>query len=224
MILSGRTRAGVGAPEITDSERRHADVVKFGVVKEVDYTKARVRVSIGDESDENGHLVTGWLPMAGGRARGDTDWHPLEEGERVMVLSESGELQNGMVLPAGLYSDEDPAPGDKAGLWRKKFSDGATLEYDRDSGELGFTAMSKTVIKVGGATITVTDGSIVLSAGGTTFTVGGGAATSTGPIRGQDGLEVTGGEFTHDGVDVGKAHKHIGVQAGPSQTGVPVGG
>jgi phage baseplate assembly protein V len=221
VILGARTKAGVGAPEITDSERRHADVVKFGVVKEVDYSTARVRVTIGDEDDENGHLVTGWLPMAGGRARGDSDWHPLEEGERVMVLSESGELQNGMVLPAGLYSDEDPAPGDKAGLWRKKFADGATLEYDRESGELAFTAMQQAVIKVGGATITVTDGQIVLSAGGVTFTVGDGEAVSSGPIRGQDGLEVTGGEFTHNGKNVGSDHTHTGVEPGGGLSGPP---
>lgn len=220
MILGARTKAGVGAPEITDSERRHADQIKFGTVHEADYDKARVRVLIGDEEDEDGHLITGWLPMAGGRAKGDADWHPLEVGEEVMVLAESGELQNGMVMPAARYTSDNPAPGDKPGLWRKKFADGATLEYDRDSGELGFTAMSKTTIKVGGATITVQDGSIVLSAGGQTLTVGGAGAVSSGKIRGDGGLEVTDGDFVHKGKNVGFDHKHTN-SGGSGLGGVP---
>jgi phage baseplate assembly protein V len=134
-IVVGRGRSGVGHPEITDSERRHADQVKAGKVQEVDYANAKVRVLIGDEDDEDGHLVTGWLPMPGARARNDREWHPLEVGERVMVLSESGELQNGVVIPAGIYSDDDPAPGNKAGLWRKLFQDGGEIQYDRDTGE-----------------------------------------------------------------------------------------
>lgn len=237
MISFQRGAHGVGDPEKTDLERRAADVVKFGTVKEVDYTRARVRVTIGDPDDDEGHLLTGWLPMAGGRAKGDSDWHPLEIGEHVMVLSESGEVQNGMVLPAARYSDDNPAPGAKAGLWRKKFQDGASIEYDRDSGEFLIDAKAKSTIKadgativsapdqikltIGGATITMTDGQIVLSAGGSSFTIGGGGATSTGPIRGQDGLEVTGGVFTHDGKNVGKDHTHTGVQPGSGLSSIP---
>lgn len=221
-MLVKRSASGVGSAEITDSERRHADAIKFGEVKEVDYAKASVRVLIGDEEEEGGHLITGWLPMAGGRARGDADWHPLEVGERVMVLSESGELQNGMVLPAALYSDEDPAPGDKAGLWRKRFADGAVLEYDRESGELGFTAISKATIAVGEASIVIDGSAITLTAGGQTFKLGGSGIESSGKIKGDNGLEIAGGGFTHDGKDVGKAHRHSGVATGGGQTGAPV--
>lgn len=213
---------GVGAPEVTDSERRLADLIKFGEVKEVNYAEARVRVMIGDEDDDEGHTVTGWLPMAGARARGDSDWHPLEVGERVVVLSESGELQNGIVMPAGIYSEEDPAPGDKAGLWRKRFQDGSTVEYDRETGEFKIDAKTKQTLMVGDATITVQDGSIVLSAGGQSLTLSAEGITSSGKIAGEDGLAITGGTFTHDGKNVGKNHTHSGVQTGGGISGGPI--
>jgi hypothetical protein len=83
-IVVGRGRSGVGHPEITDSERRHADQIKVGKVQEVDYAKAKVRVLIGDESDDDGHMVTGWLPMPGARARND-----VRSGTRSKLASAS---------------------------------------------------------------------------------------------------------------------------------------
>lgn len=46
------------------------------------------------------------------------------------------------------------------------------------------------------------------------------AATCTGSLTVQGGLTVT-GAFTNNGKDVGSGHVHIGVQSGPSNTGVP---
>lgn len=206
-MMFGRDGAGVGNPEMNDSERRHADVVKFGVVAEARYTNPpAVRVRIGDEDDADGHLVTGWLPMGGGRARGDADWHPLEEGERVVVLSESGELQNGMVFPAALYSDEDPAPGDKAGLWRKKFADGGVIEYDRETGEFLVEAEAFATLRVGDSELRVESGKITISVGGVALEVSG------------SGIKMTGGTVDHDGKNVGKTHTHGGIQSGSGFT------
>jgi phage baseplate assembly protein V len=208
--MFGRGASGVGNPEVTDAERRAADAVKFGHVHEVDYAKARVRVLIGDEDDEDGHQITGWLPMAGGRASGDADWHPLEVDERVVVLSEAGELQNGIVLPAAIYSDETPAPGDKAGLWRKIFADGASIEYDRDTGAFLVEAISTATLRVGESSVEVTEEAITLTVGGVSMTISG------------EGVAIEGGSITHDGKNIGKDHKHSGVQAGGAQSGEPV--
>lgn len=193
LLMFGRGASGVGSPEVTDGERRSADTVKFGTVKEVDYAKARVRVIIGDETDPEGHLHTGWLPFGSAKARGDREWHPPEEGERVVVLSESGEVQNGVVIPLGLYTDEDPPPGAKAGLWRKEFSDGGKIEYDRESGAFVVEGKSDVTLKVGGVTFKV-------------------SAT---------GVEITGGTVKHNGHDIGDTHKHTGVQAGGAISGPP---
>jgi phage baseplate assembly protein V len=225
VILTGRGRSGVGNPEIADGERRGADVVKFGTVSEADYAGARVRVTIGDEDDDDGHLVTGWLPMAGGRAGGDRDWHPLETGERVMVLSEGGELQNGIVMPAGLYSDDNPAPGDKAGLWRKQFSDDGKIEYDRESGEFLVDAKSKATVKVSDTTAVVEDGTITLKVSDTTITVTDGKiAFAVGDTKLEitsGGAVFTGGTVKHDGKAIDKTHVHLGVTAGGGVSGVP---
>lgn len=226
MIQFERSRHGVAGLAASDTERRQADAIKFGKVHEADYAKARVRVLIGDEDDDEGHLITGWLPMPGARARNDMDWHPLEVGERVVVLSESGETQNGLVLPAGIYNDENPAPGDKAGLWRRTFQDGGLIEYDRDTGEWLVEGIAKATVKVGDSTVVTEPDAVTATVGGGVLTVKDSEITLTvGGVTlkvSSGGVEVSGGSVTHDGKDIGKTHKHSGVTTGSGQTGVPV--
>lgn len=212
---------GVGSPEMTDVERRVSDVVRHGTVVEADYSKspARLRVGIGDPDDAEGYIKTGWLPMKTGRS---DEWNPLKVGESVTVIAEGGELQNGVVLPGSITNEDHPNVGDRADLYRKRFGDGGEIEYDETSGTLAFKGAQKATVTVGDATITVQDGSIVLTAGGQTFTVGGAGATSSGRIRGDDGLEVTGAPFTHNGKNVGDDHHHSDVEPGSGTTGDPV--
>lgn len=225
MFQFERHRTGVAGFTASDTERRQAGAVTFGKVQEVDYAKARLRVLVGDEDDDEGHLITGWLPMPGARAGNDSDWHPLEVNERVAILSESGELQNGVVIPAGLYNDDFPAPGNKAGLWIRKFQDGGQITYDRDTGEWLIEGISKATTKVGESTV-VTEPDKV------TATVGGGVATikddeitlTVGGVTlkvSSSGVDITGGTVKHDGKDIGKTHKHTGVTAGGGISGPP---
>lgn len=225
MLQFERSRHGVAGFTAADNERRQAGTITFGKVHEADYAKARLRVLVGDEADDEGHLITGWLPMPGARAGNDADWHPLEVGERVAVLSESGELQNGVVVPAGVYNDDFPAPGNKPGLWIRKFQDGGQITYDRESGEWLIEGISKATTKVGestvvaepdkvtvtvgGATIVTQDSDITLTVGGVSFKVS------------SSGVDITGGTVKHDGKNIGKDHKHTGVTAGGAISGPP---
>lgn len=139
---------GVGDPETTDLDRRAQDAVKLhGVIKEVDYKKTPpvYRVAFGDEKDEDNYILTDWLPAAGGRAKGDTDTHFLEKGEKVAIMSEGGELATGYVVPAGNYTEkeDEKAGADKAGVFRKKFATGAEISYDRSTGDMLFKASGK---------------------------------------------------------------------------------
>lgn len=159
---------GVGDPEVTDLDRRTQDVVKRGVVEEVDYAKARLRVGIGNRDDEDDWIVTDWLPMAGGRSKGDRDWHPLEKGEKVVLLSEGGDLSTATVVPAGTYNeenDDEKANGDKAGVWRKTFANGAEVSYDRTSGTLTLDATDggDAIIKAGGCSLTMKGGTLTMT-------------------------------------------------------------
>lgn len=158
---------GVGDPEVTDLDRRTQDVVRRGVVEEVDYEKARVRVGIGNRDDEDDWIVTDWLPMNGGRAKGDRDWHPLEKGEKVVLLSEGGELSTASVIPAGTYNeenDDEKANGNKAGVWRKTFANGAEVSYDRNSGTLTLNATESgdALVTAGGVTLTLKGGTLTM--------------------------------------------------------------
>lgn len=226
VVIGGRGRHGVTHPELSESERRSAGAIEVGKVQEVDYANARVRVLVGDEDDDEGHLITGWLPMPGARSRNDSDWHPLEVGEGVLVVSPSGELQNGVVIPAGLYNEDNPAPGNKAGLWRRLFQDGGEIQYDRDSGEWYVKGLSKITLDVAGSTAVVTEESITLTVGGGVVTTKDGEITLTAAgvtlKVSSAGVEISGGNVTHDGTNIGKTHKHSGVQAGSAQTGTPV--
>jgi phage baseplate assembly protein gpV len=116
---------GVSDPEASDIDRRAADVVKFGKVHEVDYkrTPPSYRILIGDEKDEDNHIITDWLPAGGGRAKGDRETHFLEVGEKVILFAEGGELATAAVHPAGTYTEEDDekATTDKPGVWKKIF-------------------------------------------------------------------------------------------------------
>lgn len=131
---------GVSDPEATDIDRRAQDVVKFGKIKEVDYKRQppAYRVLIGDENDEDNHNITDWLPAGGMRAKGDRETHFLEKGEKVVLLSEGGELATAQVYPAGTYTPEnedEKETTDKAGVWRKIFN--KPKSQNGDGGEEG---------------------------------------------------------------------------------------
>lgn len=159
---------GVGSRGQTEVERTVAGLVMHGRVVAADYPNARLRVGIGDPEDPEGYITTGWLPFKGGRAgNGDGEWDPPEIGEAVTVLSESGELQNGVVERGSIYNVENPPPGDRAGLYRRKFKNGAVFEYDRETGAMLFDATGSGTItlKAGGCLIVLSGGVITIKAG-----------------------------------------------------------
>lgn len=98
------------------------NLVRLGTIAEVDMVKARARVNSGE-------LLTTWLPWLALRAGTDREWNPPTVGEQVLLLSPSGQLAQGIVL-TGLFSDAHPANGDRAGLRRTTYRDGAVIEYD----------------------------------------------------------------------------------------------
>ncbi len=98
------------------------NLVRFGTIAEVDEAKNRVRV-------KSGELLTAWLPPIALRAGADRTWNPPTVGEQVVLVSPSGQLAQGVVF-TGLFSDDNPPNGDRAGLQRTTYRDGAVLEYD----------------------------------------------------------------------------------------------
>ena len=117
-----------------DIHHRLSRMIAFGTIAEVDYEKARVKVTIGE-------WTTTWLPWATHRAGNDIDWWALEVGEQVIVLSPSGDMAQGIVL-GSVYQGEqqqlvsDIAADKRQHIHRIQYQDGTTIEYDRENHRL----------------------------------------------------------------------------------------
>lgn len=98
------------------------NLIRFGTVAEVQIEPPRVRVKSGD-------ITTAWRPWLNLRAGADREWDPPTVGEQVVLFSPSGNLAQGVAL-TGLFSDQIPANGDREGLHRRTYRDGAVIEYD----------------------------------------------------------------------------------------------
>lgn len=108
---------------VAELERRLANVARMGVVQEVDLAEARVRVAIGT-------LLTGWIPWLNqGAGGGSISWRPPTAGEQVMVLSPSGDMAQGVAIPA-VYRATYAPPSSQATKHVEVFADGSSIEYD----------------------------------------------------------------------------------------------
>ncbi len=169
---SDQRTSGVGSPEGTDHARRLANIARYGVVAQADYTGdtagfPAVRLDIQD-----GEIRTDWLPWFSPRAGGDRVWDPPEVGEVVMLLAPSGELSAGVAIP-GLFSDGN-ANGDRAGLHRRTYDDGTVVEYDRESHTLTIDTTDST------GSVVIRTGSVSIEASGTVNVEAQGQVSITG--------------------------------------------
>lgn len=194
--------------EAAENERRIANTIRMGTVAEVDVLAARVKIKTED-------IITDWLPWVAGRAGTVSFWSPPQVGEQVVLLSPSGELAQGVVLP-GVYQQSLPAPSQVQTKHLTKYPDGTTVEYD-------FETHALTVISTGSVNITAAElvaiTCPVINLTGVVTIIGDFNFTGTGNLTGD--LTHTGGNLSSHGV-VLHTHKHGGVQAGGSQTGLPV--
>lgn len=178
------------------------NLIRFGIVAEVQMQPPRVRVQTGD-------LLTAWLPWIALRAGLDQDWDPPTENEQVILFSPSGQLANGVAL-TGIFSDEHVANGDRAGLHRRTYRDGAVIEYDSVAHHLR----------------------AVLPEAGTTELISQGGIHIVGPIIHEGDYTQTGNQIitgkttvSEDVVAAGISlvnHLHGDVKAGPDQSGKPL--
>ena len=113
---------------ICDLQRRMANMIRRGRVHSVDFEQSPPRVKV--EYERN--AVTGWLPWISGRESNQhrTDWEPLAIGEQVIILSESGDLSAGVVLPS-LPDATSPVPSTSPDEHVSRYEDGTTFTYNR---------------------------------------------------------------------------------------------
>lgn len=129
--------------EIEQLRLRLDNMVREGRVTKVLPDKGKVEV------DMNG-LASDELDLSH-RSGSQREWDPPAIGERVLVISPTGDPGLGVVLPGG-YSDAFPAPHDKAGEYVR--SNGATrIHQTADRIEISAPTV---VLKSGDATVTLT--------------------------------------------------------------------
>lgn len=95
--------------EVADLRRRSRNRRRTGVIDQVDTGKGLARVKIMD--GEKGPYLTPWLPWKEISAGGTTTHIPPVVGQQVDVLSESGDLTDG-VIDFSTHSNQNPRPHD----------------------------------------------------------------------------------------------------------------
>lgn len=206
---------------LSELARAVRDIIRIGVVAEVDTTLGVCRV-------QSGELVTDWLHWLTSRAGGSRTWWAPSVGEQVLLLSLGGELDTGFVLPA-IYSDDFPAPSASPQAYHISFSDGAVVEYEPETGALTVSGI-KTAAITAATSINATAPNVTVTASSkitldtpevvctNKLTTGSLEVKKGGNMAGN--ITHTGGAFTSNGVQV-DTHTHGGVQTGGGNTQKP---
>ncbi len=184
-----RASRSISGMNIADLARIIENLIRFGTIAEVKMQPPRVKVS-------SGNITTTWLPWLNLRAGADREWDPPTVGEQVVLLSPSGNLAQGVAL-TGLFSDLIPANGDREGLHRRTYRDGAVIEYD---------SIAKRLLAV-------------LPAGGKAQLTAPGGVTILGNVD-ITGTVTVSEDVLAKGISL-VTHKHGGVQTGSGTTAVP---
>lgn len=209
---------------VSDLQHRLANLIRVGKVTAVDYAKARVRIAWGANQ-------SAWVPWMTGRAGATKDWNPPAVGEQVAMISPSGTLGAGFILPGGINYADKAAPGSDGDTTKIIFADGSFVE--QNAATKGLTASvpvggtltltcGQSSIAIQDGQITITTPNLVLAAGAISAASNGGGATTatfTGDIIQTGKIESTGDHKA--GTISLKTHVHGGVQSGGGNTAGP---
>lgn len=153
---------------LADLFRRLHNLIRRGLVAEVQLSPPRCRVSFGGEHK------TGWLQWYTLATSERVDWSAPKIGDPVTVFSEGGDLRNGVAL-LGLLVDDRGAPSDKPNEHVTKYCDGATQTYDTVSHEFTWQGVPDGIVRIlgeskieilGRADVTITSENVVNIHGG----------------------------------------------------------
>lgn len=206
-------------------ERQLANLIRIGVVAELDEANARVKMDVGG-------LITDWIPFQAARAGATRIWSAPRPGEQMIVFAPYGDSGQA-VAGVSIYQEEHPAPANSKDVEHTVYPDGTTVDYNSASNTLTVTVAgnAKVIINCKEATVNA-ETSVTLNTPDTfckgkltvdgLFTYkagmvgqGGPGGVSAASITGA--FAVGGGAFTHNGKNVGSTHTHI--NSGGSGTG-----
>lgn len=188
--------------QLTEIMRLITNLIRTGIVSDVDPEKWLCRVKTGD-------LETNWINWLTFRAGNTRTWWQPSIGEQVVLLSLGGNLETAFALPA-IYSDAFPPPDYSENGSTTVFNDGGWFQYEPDTGQLLIKNIKSVRIEAADGIQLITD-QLGVDASQTLInsqTVMNGAVTQRG------------GDMSSNGVVVDK-HKHGGVKSGGDTSGGP---
>ena len=113
---------------LAEISRKVENMIRIGTIVDVNHTIRRCRV-------KSGKLTTDWLNWQAGRAGSTKIWNPPTIGEQVMILSPSGVIESGIVMPS-IYSDVHDSPSSNQDEHITEYPDGARISYNHATGAL----------------------------------------------------------------------------------------
>jgi phage baseplate assembly protein V len=183
-------------------ERRNRNRKRTGTVTEVDYKKGLARVQF---SKQGGKPFLGpWMPWKEVAAGGIKSHIPPTVGEQVDVVSESGDLTDG-VIDMSTPSNANPRPHDGPEAVITKGNSRVTIGDDAFDFKTNNVNVQTDATNLKSPTISI-EGDIRLK--GNLF------------VEGNTAL--TGGAISHNGKNIGHDHRHEDVEPGVSLSGPPV--
>lgn len=165
---------------LAELERMLRNMVRFVEVDEVDAAKGTAKTTDrgGGEGKDLPLPQLPWAETGAPRSGGNgTTWRPPSKGQRMMVISPSGRLSDGMLFPAS-FSDAAGQPSDKG---------------------------DEHVETIGKTRVTYRGDSVTIEHDGMTFRMGGGKVKITAPeivFEGNVRLGGEGGQLLHRKGDV----------------------
>lgn len=110
--------------------------------------------------DDLDGMTTDWLPTSHANTQDDKEVETLNVGTQVSCLMDA-RMEDGCIVGAH-YSDVDTPPVASNSKWCKRFSDGTTIEYDKETHALVIDVQGSINIKATGA-VTINGATINLN-------------------------------------------------------------
>ena len=121
-----------------------AEIVKHGIVSDVDAEKHQVRVTFAD----NDAVVSAWLPVLVPLASKDNVYCLPDVNEEVAVIQEGNDSQQGDGFCIGsFYNDINKTKVNSVDKKRIDFEGGSFIEFDRSTGNLEINCTGNITIK-----------------------------------------------------------------------------
>jgi phage baseplate assembly protein V len=188
--------------QLTEIMRLITNLIRTGIVSDVDPEKWLCRVKTGD-------LETNWINWLTLRAGNTRTWWQPSIGEQVVLLSLGGNLETAFALPA-IYSDAFPPPDYSENGSTTVFNDGGWFQYEPDSGQLLIKNIKSVRIEAADGIQLITD---QLGVDASQMLINSETVMNGAVTQGGD-------DMSSNGVVVDK-HKHGGVKSGSDTSGGP---